>query len=547
MLTSTTSRLFLLFMVFVTGLLLSPKWFSVAAIWLHLPAALLLFRTSGWKWWLAGYGTLVVATVIAQLQVFPLPLPALVTFMLVGNAVGLLPFLLDRVAQTRVPAWTRTLVFPVVATALDLFMANGPQGTWGNNAYTQFNFAPLMQLAAVTGIFGINFLYYWFAAIVADLFTTQQPSRAWRAFAGTFVVVIAGGSLRLLTTAAPAAAPTNLAAINLSNDEVYESMYAAAFGQTLELSDDMDYSDPVLIEAQRGMDSFMTAPLSAQFAPVHASIDQLHANYANATRRAAAAGAKIVTWSEAAIITVKEREDAFLRQAAELADETNTYLFYPIAAFHTDKYNKAPQFMENKVLTFGPDGTLLNTYFKNIPVFGVEPSFPGDGTIPIIETPYGKLSPIICYDADHPQLIAQVSDTEAGLLVVPTGDWEAIAPYHTYMAAVRCIENGVSMLKATNHGTSALIDANGRIVEKARVGNGQAEDILQGSLAIGSLNTPYRATAPIFATLVQLSFLGVIGFLLFGWVRLLVRRLRSGEAITQEEEIEEELVTEVHA
>lgn len=123
--------------------------------------------------------------------------------------------------------------------------------------------------------------------------------------------------------------------------------------------------------------------------------------YAVATEKAAQAGARVVTWSEATILTSKADEAAAIVRAAKIAADNNVYLFYPTAVFLPEMVESGQPFLENKVLTFGPDGTLLNTYFKNIPVMGVEPSVPGDGTIPVISTPFGNLSPIICYHADQ--------------------------------------------------------------------------------------------------------------------------------------------------
>ncbi|MEM6771798.1 MAG: nitrilase-related carbon-nitrogen hydrolase, partial [Bacteroidota bacterium] len=159
----------------------------------------------------------------------------------------------------------------------------------------------------------------------------------------------------------------------------------------------------------------------------------------------------------------------------------------------------------------------LDAHHGDIFEVGVESSVPGDGTIPVIESSVGGLSPIICYDADHPQLMAQVSKSETDLLVCPTGDWAGIAPLHTYMAAVRCIENGTSMLKATNGGLSALIDSRGTLRHQARLkGN---ETTLLGTLPVASVNTPYAWSAPIFRGLLNLALLGFIGWMLFATVQ----------------------------
>ncbi len=511
----------LLFIIFASSLFLSPKWFTAVAVWVHFPALLLLTREGGKRWWLASYVVMVAASVIGQLGVFPMPIGSLLFFMVLANLFNLIPLLADRFVHKRVPGWASTLVFPVVATLLDVFAANGPQGTWGNAAYTQFHFRPLMQLAAVTGIFGINFLYYWFASSVVTLLSGAKSWKPILPWGLTFVVVMVFGGLRLAAPSSDGKA-TSLAAIHLSNDGVYETMYTAAFDSVIRMPEEMNFTDEVLEELNRGMTAFMADAEGEQFRSVHARIDSMQAAYFTASREAARGGAKLISWSEAAILTTKEREAELQERAAHFADEENIYLLYPTAVFHAEKVGVADVFIENKVLTFGPEGQLLNEYFKNIPVMGVEPSFPGDGVVPAIPTTFGNISPLICYDADHPQLVDQTSTNGTALMVVPTGDWDAIAPFHTYMAAVRCIENGVGMLKATNHGLSAIIDNRGNIVTSATLDSDQ--QVLVGELPLETVPTPYTTTAMIFVVGLQLLFLA--GLLLLVYRGILALRKR---------------------
>lgn len=506
----------LLALLFVSALFLSPKWFIAPAVWVHYTVLLYWLRTQRLGGWLAAYVVLWSATVLAQWEVFPLPLPQLAVFMLIASAVGLLPPLIDRLVYRRFPPLVASLVFPVTATLLDVLLAQGPQGTWGNPAYTQFSFSPLMQVASVTGIYGISFLYSWFAASAVGWLQRRTGPIGLLPFGLMFATVLIYGGSRLRATP-EADNKTPVAAVHVDNLPILERMYQLAVAPPPELPAAVSMSDPRLAELQRGLPPFMAEPNAERFAGVHQTIDSIQRAYFAASAAAVARGARIVSWSEGAILTTKDRESALQERAARFAAEHDCYLFYATAVFHPEMVGHAAHYIENKVLTFAPDGQLRNTYFKNIPIMGVEPSFPGDGTIPVIESPYGKLSPLICYDADHPQLTAQTSDLETDLLVVPTGDWRAIAPYHTYMAAVRCIENGTTMLKATSRGTSALIDTRGRLLATADLAGTTGDQILSGLLPIGSVSTPYAVTAPLFKyTLIGLAGLGAVYLLITG-------------------------------
>jgi apolipoprotein N-acyltransferase len=80
----------------------------------------------------------------------------------------------------------------------------------------------------------------------------------------------------------------------------------------------------------------------------------------------------------------------------------------------------------------------------------------------VVETPYGRIAVSICYDADFPLQMRQLDRKGAGLLLLPSGDWFSISPFHTYMAVYRGIENGCSVLREVTSGLSVGVDYRGR-------------------------------------------------------------------------------------
>jgi apolipoprotein N-acyltransferase len=69
----------------------------------------------------------------------------------------------------------------------------------------------------------------------------------------------------------------------------------------------------------------------------------------------------------------------------------------------------------------------------------------------------------LCYDYDFPQLAAEHGAHAADLVALPSSDWRGIDPIHTQMAAVRAIEQGISIVRSTRFGLSAGIDPHGRL------------------------------------------------------------------------------------
>ena len=56
----------------------------------------------------------------------------------------------------------------------------------------------------------------------------------------------------------------------------------------------------------------------------------------------------------------------------------------------------------------------------------------------------------------------QLSVNKAGVLLLPSGDWYSISPYHTQMAVLRAIENGCSLVRQVSGGLSVAVDYRGK-------------------------------------------------------------------------------------
>jgi len=79
-----------------------------------------------------------------------------------------------------------------------------------------------------------------------------------------------------------------------------------------------------------------------------------------------------------------------------------------------------------------------------------------------LDTPYGRVSSIICFDGDFPQLLAQAGALRADVMLDPSNDWRAIDPWHTQMVSFRAIEQGFNLIRQTSQGLSAAFDYQGR-------------------------------------------------------------------------------------
>ena len=188
-------------------------------------------------------------------------------------------------------------------------------------------------------------------------------------------------------------------------------------------------------------------------ARVRAAFEASNADLLSRTRQAARAGARIVVWSEQAGNVLVSDKPAYLAKAASVAQEEGIYLQVASSVYlpETSSYR-------NQTNMISPGGEVLWTYNKTNPIPGLEPLPPGDGAVPVTETPYGRLATVTCFDADFPAL-ARVN---ADIMIIPALDWEKIGWVHSQKANLRAVENGYSIIRAAQYGVSGAFDPQGR-------------------------------------------------------------------------------------
>jgi apolipoprotein N-acyltransferase len=383
---------------------------------------------------------------------------------------------------------TRTLVFPSVETAI-AFLAGidrgSPFGSWGAIGYSQVENPSLLQLTSVSGVWGLGFLVLWTAPVINDLWTRRVNARPVAiVFAAVLLTTMLFGGARI------AFPPSS------------ETVRIAALAPDREL------------DTARGGE--LSGPSS------EAVIDDLLAR----TRTAAHEGAAIVVWSEAAVFVAADDEHAFSAQAQSLANREEIYLGVGlVVGLPGDGYPSN----ENRFLLFGPDGDLLWDYHKATEVLG-DGNRPGPGILPVVDTPYGKLSGLICFDSDFPALVQQAGRAEVDILLIPSSDWKSIAEMHAAIAVTRAVENGVSVVRPTRRGVSVVVDHLGSTLARSDFFTSQVQTVL-ADVPVKGAWTPYRLVGEGvgYGSAVAFSLLGG-----FAWVSH--RRRQSATTFEQNEE-----------
>jgi len=292
-----------------------------------------------------------------------------------------------------------------------------------------------------------------------------------------------------------------VAGITGNNISIIQTIYEDAFGKWIEVSEEkLSQTSPELAELNKGFVKFVENPFDKKFKNTRLKLSALQDSLFRRSHQEVGAGAKIISWSEALTFVIKSEEDEWIKKSQKFALENRVYFLMTMASITPGKVEMGKKFMENKAILFSPSGTVLNIFFKNRPVPVVEPSVAGNGNVPVIETLFGKLATSICYDADFPQLMKQLGEKQADILLLPSGDWKEISPYHANMATVRAIENGVSLLRTVSGAQSIATDYHGRIIGSRNYYD-EGDKVLVAYLPTKGIRTVYTLIGDTFAWL----------------------------------------------
>jgi apolipoprotein N-acyltransferase len=401
----------------------------------------------------------------------------------VGVALGLVaavPYLIDRLLTTRLSGLAATLVFPAAAVAVEFAASFGPFGTWSSAAYTQQNLV-LLQLTSVTGIWGVSFSLYWTASVA---------NAAWEEWAMSSEAHMSSGAR---TSSEARISPEVQWTVGL-----WAGLLTAVFmfgGARLVQDAPPDTIPVASITGAHDASSFWDLRRQAESrGAVRDSARAVQRDYLQRARRAAQAGARLVSWPEAAVPIPREDTVAFMNKARRLARDHGVYLAMAVNVFPRPGVGEE---LENKVVWVGPDGTVRKEGLKTRLVPG-EPGRAGTDTLPIVSAPAGTWSSAVCYDLDFPALIRQAGRQNVDLLVAPSNDWAAIAERHAHMARIRAIENGTALLRPTSNGLTLATGPLGRT--HGRVNHFTSREHLQMTrLPTESKSTVYAALGDFFA------------------------------------------------
>lgn len=349
--------------------------------------------------------------------------------------------------RTGLPLW---LALPFCWTLADYLRGLGMLGfPWGSAGYAVTRFLPAIQMAEITGIYGLTcwvLLVNGFVYAVAHQARQRRPARslAAAAIAGLAVIAapIGGGQLRLLQIRHRcAAAPTVRMTVVQGNIE-------------------------------QGL------RWDAEFQ------EQNWRTYDSLSREAARLSPRLIIWPETALPFYLRYQGRYLAQMRNLVDQTGAAVLTGVPDLSQDLTTNTTEYFNSSFL-FAPRAGLVGQYAKahlvpfgerfplkeHIPGlrnvnFGEGEWTPGTDTLPLpLDTL--RFANLICFESIFPELTRAMARRGAGFITVITNDgWfgrSGAARQHADMAVLRAVESRRAVARCANSGISMFILPDGSV------------------------------------------------------------------------------------
>jgi apolipoprotein N-acyltransferase len=458
-------------------------------VWLApLPILLLAPRLRAWPAFLAA----LVARALAGLDVWSylhrvvqLPLGMAIASVLVPAAWFALSIAFYRWLLRRGNPWLAALAFPSAIVASE-YLISLSQGTFLSTGYTQLADLPVLQLASVTGIWGISFAVTLFPAAAAALFSVPAKPRLRMAAALVvcYALLLSYGFIRLFNTP--------------------QTPYSVLVG---------------LVETHAGQN---------MFPPDAKTTIALFQQYASQVEPLASQGAQYVIFPEMSGIV----PDAALPKVDELFQKSarDARVQVLLGILHITS-----QGTFNEARLYSATGEIETVYRKHHPVPTWEArTTPGTEISVLACARSGKNSPAlepststptdskigiqICRDMDYPELARRYGKQQVGLVLVPAWDqgMDEDADWHGHLSLMRGVEDGFTIVRDAKNGLLTASDDRGRILAETPTRSDGALVTMLTRVPVRYDSTLYQKLGDWFAWLDLVGLAALVAYAIFG-------------------------------
>jgi len=491
-------------MVVMTALLLCLSFpdFNLAPLsWVSLiPLMIVIHKRTpaqsfllGWISGSLGYLGILYWVNIVMTTYGHLPLPVSFTLHLflslyLGLYVGVSMWLVRRADQRDIsPALSLPLVWVAGEYVRSFALTGFP---WAMLGYSQFRILPVIQIADITGVYGVSFLIVMTNAV------------------GFLIIrgVLSGGHDRYPLKSA------SILALLLFLTVLYG----------LERLDDIDEGSVMRVVLVQG-----NIPQDVKWDP-----DFKEATvrvYERLTTEGVVHGTDLVVWPESALPTFYQDDGVYGDRLRRLCRDLETSLLFGSPAYERkggkNRFLNSAFLINEKGEDIGrSDKVHLVPFGEYVPlaplfpfiqklVVGIGDFVPGTEIRPL-HHPRGDVGVLVCFEGIFPEIARSQVVAGARLLVNITNDaWfgRSSAPLqHLSMTVFRAIETRTPVARAANTGITAFITSKGEVEQATPL---FTEAAIRSDMRLGSgVRTIYTKTGDALAKLVLLVVIGGVGY-----------------------------------
>ncbi|UCD34602.1 MAG: apolipoprotein N-acyltransferase [Nitrospiraceae bacterium] len=376
------------------------------------------------------------------------------------------------------------LTAPVLWVSLEYLRTYALTGfPWSLLGYSQYQFLPLIQIADITGVYGVSFLVAAVNGAIYDMAfhwpgqVKEQPlALRWpRTMGGVLLASVM--ALSLLYGAGKLGEPEGGMKIRVS-----------------------------LIQGNIEQDKKWDPRFQKEVMDT----------YKRLTAGTLAADPDLILWPESALPFVFGYDQERTEEVRAFQKQTGTYLL--LGGIIAKKDSGSDLRLSNSAVLLSPVGEILSVYDKiHLVPYGeyvpLKELFPFVGKMvtaigdfvqgqetTVMDTPFARIGNLICYEIIFPGLVRKFVYNGATVLATVTNDaWfgRTAAPYqHFSMARFRAVENRVPVVRAANTGISGFIDSRGRVIQESGI---FTEGAFTEEVTPGSEKSFYALHGDIFA------------------------------------------------
>jgi len=468
-------QVFLLFLGFLGMIAFGLNWHWAIAAWLTPVFLLRYTRNSKTLGFLLFVLIATIAGIISRtsLSVFSPPIAYVLNGVFFGISYSSAYFI-DRLLYKENCGFYTTFIYPAAVVLIE-YLNSFYMGTWGSVAHTQYPFHQLTQIVSFTGLFGLSFIVSWFGSTINWYYENRTNVSSRRKsiliYGGVVLLVFVFGQIRI--NSFPDDAPTvKIAAI--SSDPGLQNVFGYDF------------------KALKAYTSKAKGKIPERIFSDKTVIDQAIKNTANAAQQ----DAKIIVWNEYSLILNSKQVAALITKIKAIAIQNNAYI---LIAYLEQNTTSKPKPLNNISILIKPDGSIGWEYLKSFLIPQSESVIinVGDFKVPFLDTEYGRLGNVICYDGDIPNLTEQAGQKSIDIMLIPAFDWKEISPFHSQMSSFTAIENGFSLIRPNGSGSVAVYDYLGKVI--AEMNTFDSDDkLLYAEVLIESTTTVFSKIGNVF-------------------------------------------------